>query len=155
MSPVIRRATAADAAAIARLDARCFDAPWDAAHIRQWLAGELTAAWCADVGDTLVGALLVRRVAGEGEILRLAVDPAHRRRGFGRALVAQVLDELGPSLPHGLHLEVRASNLQARALYARLGFEDVGRRPAYYAAPVEDAVLMRWHVSLAPSGSGW
>ena len=38
-------------------------------------------------------------------------------------------------------LEVRASNLAAQALYARLGFERVGLRKRYYADG-EDAVLM-------------
>jgi len=50
--------------------------------------------------------------------------------------------ELRRSSVAGVHLEVRASNEAARALYARLGFVETGRRPRYYAAPEEDAVLL-------------
>jgi ribosomal-protein-alanine N-acetyltransferase len=39
-------------------------------------------------------------------------------------------------------LEVRASNLIAQALYARLGFRIIGRRRGYYAEPPEDALVM-------------
>ena len=39
-------------------------------------------------------------------------------------------------------LEVRVSNTPAVSLYRKFGFEDVGRRPAYYTLPTEDALLM-------------
>jgi ribosomal-protein-alanine N-acetyltransferase len=139
----MRRATPDDAAALAALDAACFDIGWDAASVRALLAGELTVAWRRDAGDELAAAVLVRCVAGEGEILRIAVAPGHRRQGHARALMSAVIADLAPSLPHGLHLEVRASNTAARRLYASLGFVDVGCRPQYYVAPMEDAVLMR------------
>lgn len=160
---VTRRATPADAPALAALDARAFDTPWDLDGFRSLLAGELTLAWRRDEGDRVVGALLIRCVAGEGEVLRLAVDPADRRRGHARALLDEACAALGPHLPHGLHLEVRQSNAAAIALYVQAGFREVGRRPAYYVAPVEDAVLMRWCAAperavpdpLAPAGSRW
>ncbi len=140
---VTRRATPDDADDLAALDAASFDIGWDAASLRAMLAGELTVAWRRDAGDELTAAVLVRCVAGEAEILRIAVAPGHRRHGHARALMSTVIADLAPSLTHGLHLEVRASNTAARTLYASLGFADVGRRPLYYAAPPEDAVLMR------------
>jgi ribosomal-protein-alanine N-acetyltransferase len=145
-----RRATMADADELAALDADAFDVAWDAASVRGLLAGALTRAWRLDVGDTLVAALLVRVVAGEGEVLRLAVAQAWRRQGHARAIMRTAMADLAAHLPHGLHLEVRASNSPARRLYASLGFAEVGRRPGYYVAPVEDAVLMRW----MPSAEG-
>jgi ribosomal-protein-alanine N-acetyltransferase len=44
-------------------------------------------------------------------------------------------------------LEARESNAAALRLYARCGFVVAGRRPAYYANPAEDAVLMRCRIS--------
>lgn len=144
-----RRATMADASALAALDAACFDVGWDADSIGGLLSGELTQGWRLDVGNELVATLLVRVVAGEGEVLRLAVAPAWRRQGHARAIMKAAMACLTPGLPYGMHLEVRASNVAARKLYASLGFVEAGRRPAYYVAPVEDAVLMHWRPSAA------
>ena len=44
-------------------------------------------------------------------------------------------------------LEVRPSNAPARALYARYGFKDAGRRPHYYQDDGEDAIIM-WNTKL-------
>ena len=44
---------------------------------------------------------------------------------------------------HSLTLEVRASNAPAQALYEKLGFREVGRRPRYYQNPKEDALILR------------
>lgn len=145
MTPAdIRRVTLADAPALATLDAACFDIGWDAESMRALLSGELTVGWLFEARGVVVGAVLVRAVAGEGEVLRLAVMPHRRHRGHARALMAEMLTALGPVLPHGLHLEVRASNVAAHTLYLSLGFVEVGRRRAYYVAPVEDAILMHW-----------
>ena len=92
----------------------------------------------AEINAVVVGFLLWRRlVAEEIEILNLAVAPSHRRRGAAAALVEALPNE--PSC----FLEVRASNVPAQTLYRWAGFSEVGRRPAYYSAPVEDAIVMR------------
>ena len=139
-----RRLTVGDATALAAIDASCFDVGWDAGSIGALLSGELTVGWAREVGGVLAASVLIRVVAGEGEVLRLAVLPAYRRLGHARALVAEAIASVGPLLTHGLHLEVRASNHAACELYGSLGFLEVGRRTGYYVAPVEDAVLMRW-----------
>jgi [ribosomal protein S18]-alanine N-acetyltransferase len=51
-----------------------------------------------------------------------------------------------------VELEVRAGSAGAIALYERLGFVAVGRRPGYYRSPVEDAVLMRLEVGSSKAG---
>ena len=81
--------------------------------------------------------------ADEGEILNLAVAPAGRRRGLGRALVEAMLEALRTRGIRQVYLEVRESNSSARALYASRGFKEVGRRKAYYRRPVEDAIVLR------------
>jgi ribosomal-protein-alanine N-acetyltransferase len=63
--------------------------------------------------------------------------------GVGRELCRAVV---GWSKGQGaamVELEVRSSSAGAIALYAGLGFVEVGRRPGYYDAPKDDAVLMR------------
>ena len=90
--------------------------------------------------------LLARLAAGEGEILTIAVARAYRRLGLGRDLMEAVLRELHAERAEALFLEVDENNRAAIALYRRLGFREVARRPAYYAhedGPKSAALVMR------------
>jgi len=94
-------------------------------------------------GGAIVGYVVALEAADEGEILNLAVAPAGRRNGLGRALVQQILEVLTARGVRQVYLEVRESNEPARALYAAHGFKEVGRRKQYYRRPVEDAIVLR------------
>jgi ribosomal-protein-alanine N-acetyltransferase len=76
------------------------------------------------------------------QVQNLAVHPAFRRRGVGRFLLAEGLREAHRRGARLATLEVRPSNLAARRLYASLGFVETGRRPGYYQAEGEDALLL-------------
>ena len=91
----------------------------------------------------IVGYVIARGAADEGEILNLAVAPQFRRRGVGCGLGRAILELLGSRGVTAVYLEVRASNAVARSLYEQLGFREVGRRENYYRRPVEDAILLR------------
>jgi ribosomal-protein-alanine N-acetyltransferase len=135
----VTRAAAADVARLASLSAGCFEEPWSERSFGAELARAEARVWIAREGGRAVGFVSARRVLDELHLLALAVEPARRRRGVGRALVAALLaDE--PSVRE-VQLEVRAGNEAARAFYAALGFVAVGRRPRYYRSG-EDAVLM-------------
>ena len=89
---------------------------------------------------TLVGFLVARLVAPEIEILNFGVDPSARRRGTGRALLAEALHWGAQNGAEKAFLEVRASNLVAIQFYKSCGFQLAGRRTGYYSTPVEDAL---------------
>lgn len=93
--------------------------------------------------DRVVGYVIAHYGREEGEILNLGVAPDERRRGVGRALVADVLEALRSRGVRAVYLEVRESNAVARRLYQSMGFGEVGRRSRYYRRPVEDAVILR------------
>jgi ribosomal-protein-alanine N-acetyltransferase len=97
----------------------------------------------AEADDEIVGYSVGLPEVDEGEILNLAVAPAGRRHGVGRALVEHVLEALIARGARQVYLEVRESNAPARALYAGRGFKEVGRRTQYYRRPVEDAIVLR------------
>ncbi|MFV0279637.1 MAG: GNAT family N-acetyltransferase [Rhodoblastus sp.] len=81
------------------------------------------------------GFVLSRRAADEAEILTIAVAPGARGAGLATALLGNHLSRLARLGVSNLFLEVDESNRPALALYRRYGFEQVGRRPAYYAKP--------------------
>jgi ribosomal-protein-alanine N-acetyltransferase len=78
----------------------------------------------------------------EAHISTLAVREDARGRGFGELLLAALLDESRNFGALAATLEVRVSNTVAQALYAKYGFEVVGRRRAYYQDNSEDALIM-------------
>ncbi len=98
--------------------------------------------------DPRGGLVLARAAGGEAEILTLAVLPAARRTGLGRALMAAAAAEAARRGAGELFLEVAAGNVAARALYAAAGFATVGRRRRYYADG-QDALVLR--VALTPA----
>lgn len=94
-----------------------------------------------DLNSCVAGFLVTREVApGENEILNVAVDPAERRTGIARRLLADALARAQGAW----FLEVRASNTAAIGLYEAAGFHRAGRRPQYYYQPAEDAIVMRF-----------
>lgn len=97
----------------------------------------------ATTSEGILGYVIARHAAAEGEILNLAVAVPARRRGIGRVLTERALAELAQAGARAAYLEVRESNAAARHLYGRLGFREVGRRVAYYRRPNEDAVVLR------------
>jgi [ribosomal protein S18]-alanine N-acetyltransferase len=101
-----------------------------------------TRVWVDEEGGDLTGVVAMRVVAGEAEILNLAVGAGWRKRGIGRRLMAAALQEAMASGARRVFLEVRESNAGARAFYAGLGFSQDGRRRNYYRDPPEDALLL-------------
>lgn len=132
----------AHVAQIAQLERENFSAPWDEASLLHELENPLSLWLTALDGDAVAGYIGSQSVLGESDMMNLAVAPAYRRQGVGRALVERLLWELAED-NHCLTLEVRASNEAAIALYESLSFRQVGRRPGYYQHPPEDALILR------------
>ncbi len=91
--------------------------------------------------ELLVGFAVVSMVLDEAELLRIAVRKDLRRKGLGRKLLEQSIQDTATLDCKTLFLEVRADNYGAVQLYERCGFKMVDRRVGYYANPVCDALL--------------
>lgn len=102
---------------------------------------------CAKIetDETPCGYLIANLLAGESELLRIAVSADYRGRGYGDALIrfyhAQTV-----SLCERYLLEVRESNAAARYLYERCGYHVMGVRRQYYSAPAEDGILYEYSI---------
>ncbi|MDB5369492.1 MAG: ribosomal-protein-alanine acetyltransferase [Roseomonas sp.] len=94
------------------------------------------------------GFILARAVAGEAEVLTLAVAPAARRRGVASRLLAAALAGAASRGAQAIFLEVSYANIAARALYGAAGFVQVGIRRRYYADGT-DALVLRHPLSAA------
>lgn len=111
---------------------------WDYERVAR---GEM-AGWAAEVEGEMAGFLVARRVDADLEILNLAVRPSERHRGVGGALLDAAISWARTFGAERAMLEVRASNIAALRFYERHNFEVEGRRPRYYTAPIEDALLL-------------
>jgi ribosomal-protein-alanine N-acetyltransferase len=141
---IVRPAIRDDAPALAAVHAAAFEAPWTGEEILRFAADPGGFARVAETDGAVAGFILCRLIAGEAEVLTLAVRPGARRRGVARALLAEAL-ALAGAVGAPTFLEVAADNPGALALYQQAGFERVGRRAGYYARPgaAVDAIVMR------------
>lgn len=80
----------------------------------------------------------------EWEIENIVVGPGSQRRGCGSHLLRALLDKAREERVSRIFLEVRESNVAARAFYAAATFTVNGRRKSYYRNPEEDALLMEY-----------
>jgi ribosomal-protein-alanine N-acetyltransferase len=138
----IRKYAPADAPAICALAKLAPEAAqWPAESYQQGAEAGQTIL-VAEEGDEIRGFLVSRWVAGEGEILNMAVAPAWRRKGIASQLLGVALEEARTRHVERIYLEVRESNGAAISFYARHGFARSGGRANYYSNPTENAVLM-------------
>ena len=135
--------TADRVCAVAELEQLCFADPWSEKSIASELENKLAFWLVAVEDDQVVGYIGSQPVMDESDMMNVAVHPEHRRKGIAEALIAALSDGLKAQGNVCLTLEVRASNAPAIALYDKLGFAQVGRRPNYYRNPKEDALILR------------
>ncbi|MCG6904514.1 MAG: GNAT family N-acetyltransferase [Rhodobacter sp.] len=129
-------------AALAELHAQCFRVP--APFTARAFSAFLASPHCF-LCTLPHGFALGRAVAGEAELLTLAVHPDHRRAGTGRALLDGFEATARARDAQMAFLEVSAENAGAIALYAAAGYAESGRRAGYYRdsdGSKCDAILM-------------
>lgn len=152
--PALRRPMQLDdLQSVLRVEALVYSHPWTHGHFADALrAGYFTELWLDENGQPLAYAVAMVGV-DELHLLNLSVAPPWQGQGHGRAMVKR-LQQFGiHQRLASLWLEVRVSNQRARQLYGRLGFSEVGLRPAYYPAASgrEDALVMRCLLGPEPS----
>jgi ribosomal-protein-alanine N-acetyltransferase len=130
----------ADLPAVMEIDRRSLPRPWSEAIWREEFRSPFSLYLILEEDGVVSGHIGVKHVADEAHIMTLAVCPERRRQGFARALIEAALADPGSAGARRIYLEVRPSNLAARALYDSLGFVRTDVRPSYYGD--EDALLL-------------
>ena len=151
----IRPAARADIPALVALERRTFTGDWVSARsfrelIRRGHALTLVEEWRGEIRGYAL--LFFRRGSRVGRLYSFAVAPEHRGQGLAKVLLAaaeRAAREHGASL---MRLEVRADNVEAKALYARLGYRPIGSTAAYYDDGM-DAVRMEKRLLAQAAGN--
>ncbi|MCU1678578.1 MAG: ribosomal-protein-alanine N-acetyltransferase [Frankiales bacterium] len=120
------------------------DESWSAISFWSELAQPSTRHYVVaeDAGE-LVGWAGLAAWTGEAFVQTIAVRRDRQRMGLGRALLGDLMAEARRRGERHVMLEVRANDERAQRMYARAGFEPIGRRPRYYQPSGVDAVVMR------------
>ena len=144
-APVLRAMTVAHVDAVMAIETAAYAFPWSRGNFIDSLAAGYPARVLHGAHDELLGYFVAMGGVDEMHLLNITVAPAAQGRGHARVLVDALVALCRAHDAHELWLEVRAGNAKARAMYAHLGFAEVGLRKGYYPAPFarrEDAVVM-------------
>jgi ribosomal-protein-alanine N-acetyltransferase len=132
-----------DLADVMAVEGEIYTHPWTRGNFADSLhAGYQCRTWRLD--RELLGYFVLLVAAGEGHLLNLSVAASHQRAGHGSALLKEAMRLARRRGAQHIFLEVRPSNLAAKALYGRFGFQEVAVRPGYYPAHAgrEDALVL-------------
>ena len=133
----------ADLDVVTRIEAASFPAPWNRGHFRHELQrNPYSVNRVVRRGRSVIGYASVWILDAELQVNKIAIAGEQRGRGYGRLLMRRLIRLAEQTDCRRVTLEVRPGNASARALYARLGFVEVGRRADYYG-PGEPAILMQ------------
>ena len=138
----VRPMRAEDLESVARLEQTCFSESWSENLLRSGLDNRLDSYLVYEELGAVLGYCVLRTLADEGEIQRIAVDPAFRRQGIARKLMESMAAVARMKGAREVALEVRESNVSARKLYESYGFRQEAVRRDYYRNPAEDAIIM-------------
>jgi len=149
-SAQLRPMTPASLDGVMALEVEVYPFPWSRGNFADSLASGYVAWTLNRPAGELVAYCIAMAGVAEMHLLNITVAPAFRRQGHARGMLSTLARHCVATGAERLWLEVRTSNVQARAAYVRLGFSEMGRRKGYYPAPGgsrEDAVVMSLDVS--------
>ncbi|MVB12219.1 Ribosomal-protein-alanine acetyltransferase [Caprobacter fermentans] len=130
---------------LAELERLCFAEPWTREGLAAELSSDTAVFLAAESGGEIAGYAGMHCVRGECYVDNIAVFPAFRRQGVGRALTRGLIGRARERNAEFFSLEVRPSNTAAVALYQSLGLRPAGRRKNFYRNPAEDALILTLH----------
>jgi ribosomal-protein-alanine N-acetyltransferase len=132
-----------DVKAVHAVETAAYEFPWSRVIFQDCLRVGY-CCWVMERDRVVAGYGVMAVAVGESHILNLCVHPSVQNLGLGRTLLEHLLDVSRRHKADCAYLEVRPSNIPARRLYARAGFEEVGMRRNYYPARLgrEDAIIM-------------
>lgn len=117
-------------------------AAWNPKSLEEVFELNVKYFFIAEKDGAVLGFIAGRRLLDEAEVLNLAVLPAARKKGLGRALLQVLVEAFSGEGTLQVFLEVRESNRSAISFYRHAGFAQIGKRPGYYRNPEEAALVL-------------
>ena len=139
---IIREIKHNDLDQINEIEKICFSIPWSRESYERELENKLAYYQCAEEEGKILGYMGMWRILDECHITNIAVLPQCRKTGVATELINKMIEICKCSEISQMTLEVRESNMPAINLYKKFGFREAGKRPRYYQAPTEDAIIM-------------
>jgi len=139
---LVREAILADLDSIMSIERRAHEHPWAESIMVRYLNKPQTV-WVLEHESLIYAYGVVTVIAGEAELLMIAVHPDSQGNGYGRLLMDFLITHIKARAAERFFLEVRESNLAAISLYESLEFCQSGCRNNYYptANGREDALM--------------
>ena len=133
----------ADLEEIIAIERRNYPYPWTRLIFNDCLRAGY-CCWVCERQGVIEGYGVTSIAAGESHLLNLCVRPEAQEQGIGRKLLLHLISLARRHNAEMMFLEVRPTNRAARALYASMGFNELGSRRDYYPAVHgrEDALIL-------------
>lgn len=140
-----RKMSEGDLPEVLVIERSTYEFPWSETIFKDCLRVNYRC-YIVESADTAAvqGYAIMTVAAGESHILNLCLDESLRGYGIGRGLLAHLVEDARRNRADTMLLEVRTSNKIAIDLYLKTGFNEIGRRNAYYPAKRgrEDALIL-------------
>lgn len=124
----------------AELERESLDTAWNERQIAETLLNENAVYVVADRGGEICGIGSMYCIAGEGQIMNIAVSAKHRRKGIAEGIMNALKDSATAKNCENITLEVAENNIPAISLYEKCGYSVIAKRKGFYKGI--DALIM-------------
>ncbi|WP_042479216.1 ribosomal protein S18-alanine N-acetyltransferase [Bacillus ndiopicus] len=138
-----RKMTVADVEAVYAIEVAAFPTPWTLdSFYYEMTENQFAYYTVAEENGEILGFCGSWLVIDSAQITNVAVIESARGRKIGEGLMCEAMRVAREANMETMSLEVRVSNVVAKSLYYKLGFQDGGLRKGYYTDNQEDALVM-------------
>jgi ribosomal-protein-alanine N-acetyltransferase len=131
---------------VLRIERESFVGPWTEDDLLSVLRNRAVIGTVIETGNEIKGFMVYELHKERLELLNMAVDPAERRKGYGRQMIQRLIDKLSQQRRRSVEVVVRESNVNAQLFFSSLGFRSVRIHRKHFDDVPEDGYRFRYSV---------